>query len=237
MVGHFVRPPSPRPVWKMSQPSSKVYVGQLGQLAALYICLYKSFCTHVSGTGCAIVCYLTLCVCVLHTDVYVEGPAACHLVCCIVQWGVSQSSIALPHSRCPLCHLHSPTVTMLYVLCLCRLYQLWPCQTLAVQWRYCHVKEFTVFILWSLGTGCSKELDSLAVHRVCILSWQLLLPQTPHHLCVCVCVASGLREYGEWQPIVVACSHEHPDVYVWWVASCWWGTGLSQSVLWIMLGW
>jgi hypothetical protein len=110
----------------------KFLLVSLGQLATLYICLYKCSCTHVSGTGCV----LLDCVRVLHTDVYVEGPAAVHLGSCIVQWGVSQSIIALPHSKCPLCHLHSPTDTMLYALRLCLLYQLWSCPALVVQWNY-----------------------------------------------------------------------------------------------------
>jgi len=103
----------------------------------------------VRGTDCGVVAYWPVMWTCVHTayrgascvKLYVAG----HLGCCIVQWGVSQSIIALPHLD-----IHCVTSTALLSLCfVCSVsvslsHQLWPRSTSAVQWRCCHVKDFTL---------------------------------------------------------------------------------------------
>ena len=131
----------------------------------------------------------------------VARPAVLH--CAVGSFTVNYCSSPLRH---PLCYLHSPTVTMLCVLCLCRSYQLWPWPTSAVQWRCCHVKDFTLatpLFLWSLGTGCRKELDSLVVHRV----YFVLTTDPPPCMC---------GEWAAWIRWVAADScHMHQWLHIW----------------------
>lgn len=91
---------------------------------------------------CVYVCTAYGCVCrgASCVKLYVAGHLA--VLHCAV--GSSIVNYCSSHPRYPVCNLHSPTVTMLCVLCLCRSCRLWPRPTSAVQWRCCHVKDFTL---------------------------------------------------------------------------------------------
>jgi len=84
-----VRPLFPRPAWKVSMSSTKVYISQFRTASRsiyLYVCVFVciKICADVRSTGCGVV-YLpvnmNVCTYILRTDLYVEGPAVLNLCC------------------------------------------------------------------------------------------------------------------------------------------------------------
>jgi hypothetical protein len=126
MVAPFLRPPSLRPIWKMSMSSTKIYISQF-RTASRSIYIYIYLCTHVRGTGCGIVVYLPVMWMSVRTayrgascvKLYVDDVALCngefHSQLLLFP---TQTSIVLPpqphchHALCALSLSLIPVVTL-----------------------------------------------------------------------------------------------------------------------------
>jgi len=160
LVGPFVRPPYPRPVWKVSISSTKVYISQ-------FMTASRSIYLYICGCGCIKICacmwgvlvvvlwftYLLRECVYVHTaygyvcrgascvKLYVAGHLAmlrCAVGSCMVNYCSSPSQISSVWPPQPHCH-HA-----LCALSLSFIPVVWPRPTSAVQWRCCHVKDFTL---------------------------------------------------------------------------------------------
>lgn len=177
----------------------------MGYILAMWLCVCTSY-------GC--VCRWASCV-----KLYVSGHLGC-LHRAVGSFTVSHCSSPLqtstvappqPHCHHNLCALFLSLIPFVTFGC--------PMEVLSC-WGF-HTSHSP--FLWLLGTGCPIEEDSLVVHRVCSLSWELLLQ------CMCGEWATWIRwvETSSFHTTMTLCL-KRPAVHVWWVTSCCWGTGFSQ---------